>query len=84
MFSNIIVQNYELLKMICLLIVEINRLAGITTLSLLMAKDSVQIVSIDNEPAMQIKAKENLQVWVNNKRLTFCANDTLSVLNNMA
>lgn len=107
MFSNIIVQDYELLKMICPLAVEMSRLVGvtvsaypyssdslsivelgggtgITTLSLLMAKDSVQVVSIDNEPTMQAKARENLRTWVNNKRLTFCANDALSALSSMA
>lgn len=107
MFSSVIVQDYELLKMICPLAVEMSRLVGavvsaypdnsnyvsvvelgggtgITTLSLLMAKDNVQIVSIDNEPAMQAKARQNLHTWVDNQRLTFCANDALSALTNMA
>lgn len=107
MFSNIIVQDYELLKMICPLAIEMSRLVGmtvgaypdnsellsvvelgggtgITTLSLLMAKASVHVVSVDNEPAMQTKAKENLHAWLTNNRLTFCANDALSALNNMA
>jgi ubiquinone/menaquinone biosynthesis C-methylase UbiE len=106
MFSSIIVQDYEMLKMICPLAVEMSRLVGatvgaypdnseqlsvvelgggtgITTLSLLMAKDSTQIMSVDIEPAMQAQAEKNLQAWVDNKRLSFYADDALTALRNM-
>lgn len=107
MFSNVIVNDYELLKLICPMAAEMNRLVGqavaaypdssnslsivelgsgtgITTLSLLMAKNTAQIVSIDNQADMQAIAKENLQTWMNDKRLTFVTNDALSALKDMA
>ncbi|MDO9213512.1 MAG: methyltransferase domain-containing protein [Methylococcales bacterium] len=107
MFSTVIVQDYEMLKMICPLAVEMSRLVGvtvgaypdkseplsvvelgggtgITTLSLLMAKDSAQIISVDIEPAMQAQAQQNLQAWMDNNRLSFYADDALSALKNIA
>jgi len=107
MFSSIIVDDYDIIKMICPSMVEMSRLVGatvsvypdnceqlsivelgggtgITTLSLLMAKDSAYIVSVDIEPAMQAQAKKNLHSWVDNKHLSFCTNDALSALQNMA
>jgi len=107
MFSSIIVDDYDIIKMICPSMVEMSRLVGatvsaypnnseqlsivelgggtgITTLSLLMAKDSVHLVSVDIEPAMQAQAKKNLHSWVDNNRLSFCTNDALSALQNMA
>jgi tRNA (cmo5U34)-methyltransferase len=107
MFSSTIVQDYDMLKLICPLAVEMNRLVGqqvaaypdsseplkiielgsgtgITTLSLLLAKNHAHIVSIDNQVSMQEVAQKNLQTWVDNKRLEFCHNDALSALQNMA
>lgn len=105
MFSNIIVQDYEMLNQLCPLAVEMSRLVGltvkaypdsseilsvvelgggtgITTLSLLMAKDTLQVISIDNQPSMQAQAKKNLHAW--EQRLSFYANDALSALKTMA
>lgn len=105
MFSNIIVQDYDMLKLLCPLAVEMSRLVGltvsaypdnsellsvvelgggtgITTLSLLMAKDTLQVISIDNQPSMQAQAKKNLYAW--EQRLSFYADDALSALKTMA
>ncbi len=104
MFSNIIVQNYDMLKLLSPLAIEMSRLVGltvsaypdnseilsvvelgggtgITTLSLLMAKDSLQVISIDNQLSMQAQAKKNLHTWEH--RLSFCVDDALSALKGM-
>lgn len=107
MFSTIMVEEYEMLKLICPLAVEMNRLVGmivsayadtaaalsvvelgggtgITTLTLLNAKDTLHLVSVDNQTTMQAQAKKHLQTWIDNKRLTLCTNDALSALQSMA
>jgi ubiquinone/menaquinone biosynthesis C-methylase UbiE len=107
MFSTTIVQDYDMLKLICPLAVEMNRLVGltvsaypngteplsivelgggtgITTLTLLTANDSAQILSIDNQASMQAQAKKNLHAWLASERLNFCTNDALSALQNIA
>jgi tRNA (cmo5U34)-methyltransferase len=107
MFSDTIVQDYDMLKLICPLAVEMNRLVGltvsaypetssplsvvelgggtgITTLTLLNAKDTLHILSIDNQATMQAEAKKHLQAWIDNNRLSLCTNDALSALQNMA
>lgn len=107
LFSNIIVQDYDMLKLICPLAVEMNRLVGqqvsiypdnletlqivelgsgtgITTLTLLLARENAHIVSVDNQASMQQVAQKNLQTWVDNHRLQFCHNDALSALQTMA
>ena len=61
-------------------VVEIGGGTGITTLSLLTAKDTVHVHSIDNEPTMQEQAKQCLQKWVNEGRLSFCGDDALTAL----
>jgi tRNA (cmo5U34)-methyltransferase len=107
MFSDTIVQDYDMLKLICPLAVEMNRLVGmtvsaypetsaplsvvelgggtgITTLTLLNAKNTLHIVSVDNQATMQAEAKKHLQTWIDNNFLTLCTNDALSALQNMA
>jgi ubiquinone/menaquinone biosynthesis C-methylase UbiE len=107
MFSTAIVQDYDMLKLICPLAVEMNRLVGhsvsaypetdeplsivelgggtgITTLTLLTAKDNTQLLSIDNQASMQTQAKKNLHTWLASDRLSFCTNDALSALQNLA
>jgi tRNA (cmo5U34)-methyltransferase len=107
MFSTIMVEEYEMLKLICPLAVEMNRLVGmtvsaypdtvvplsvvelgggtgITTLTLLNAKDTLHLVSVDNQETMQAQAKKNLQAWIETNRLTLCTTDALSALQNMA
>lgn len=107
MFSAAIVQDYDMLKLICPSAVEMNRLVGltvsaypdsaellsivelgggtgITTLTLLTAKDNTQILSIDNQASMQTQAKKNLHSWLASERLSFCTNDALSALQNLA
>lgn len=107
MFSNVIVQDYDMLKLICPLALEMNHLVGvtvsaypdtieplsivelgggtgITTLTLLTAKETSHIVSVDNQASMQAVARKNLHAWVDDDSLTFCTNDALSALKSMA
>ena len=65
-------------------IVELGGGTGITTLSLLNAKDKIHIVSVDNEPVMQNQAKKHLQRWVDEEKLAFCGDDALTALINLA
>jgi tRNA (cmo5U34)-methyltransferase len=67
-----------------LTVVELGGGTGITTLSLLTASDKFNILSIDNEPVMQEQAKTNLHEWVAEGRLTFCGDDALTALTNIA
>jgi len=64
-------------------IVELGGGTGITTLSLLNAKDNVHIVSVDNEPVMQNQAKNHLQQWVDAGKLAFRSEDALTALQNL-
>ena len=104
MFSGVIGQEYQMLKLICPYATEMSRLVGvevaevsrhkqtdlhvlelgggtgITTLSILSAADTFQVLSVDNEPTMQNQAKQSLQEWVKAGRLTFSADDALSAL----
>jgi tRNA (cmo5U34)-methyltransferase len=65
-------------------VVELGGGTGITTLSLLNASDKLKIFSIDNEPVMQDQAKKHLQKWVEHGKLTFCGDDALTALKNIA
>ena len=65
-------------------VVELGGGTGITTLSLLTASDKFDILSIDNEPVMQDQAKKHLQKWVDHGKLTFCGDDALTALKNIA
>lgn len=65
-------------------VVEIGGGTGITTLALLAAKDSINVFSIDNEPAMQNQAKQNLRQWSDAGRLTFSGDDALAALAGLA
>ncbi len=67
----------------CLNVLEIGGGTGITTLAILSATDNLHITSIDNEPVMQAQAKQHLQSWSEQKRLTFSADDALSALQKM-
>lgn len=107
LFSDTIVQQYDLLKLICplaeemsglvgkvisdypdnsepLSVVELGGGTGVTTSFILKAKHSLQVLSIDSDPAMQAQAKRDLQTWVDSNHLTFSTNDALSALQNMA
>lgn len=107
MFSGIIGQEYEMLKRLSPLAIEMSRRVGesvsaypvntseplsvveigsgtgITTLALLTAKEAVCILSIDNEPTMQNQAKQNLQKWLEEGKLAFCADDALTALTSL-
>ena len=61
-------------------LVELGGGTGITTLSLLSAREDLNIVSIDNEPTMQNQAKQNLHTWHESGRLAFSGNDALTAL----
>lgn len=105
-FSGVIGQEYELLKLICPLATEMSRLVGlvvsdfpgatheelsiielgggtgITTLSILNARNNLKILSVDSEPVMQNQAKNNLHQWVAEHKLAFCSDDALTALKN--
>ncbi len=107
MFSGVIGQNYDMLKLICPLSVEMSRLVGeavreysqqhmgllsvvelgsgtgITTLAILSARDTINILSIDSEPTMQNQAKQNLQAWVEQGCLQFSGDDALTALQSL-
>lgn len=105
MFSGVIGQEYETLKLICPLATKMSQLVGeavaqfadarlnqalsvmelgggtgITTLSILLASDSLSIVSVDSEPTMQNQARQSLHEWIEQGRLTFDPRDALSAL----
>jgi ubiquinone/menaquinone biosynthesis C-methylase UbiE len=65
-------------------IVELGGGTGITTLALLTASDKLNILSIDNEPVMLEQAKKHLDMWVQQGKLSFCGDDALMALNNIA
>ena len=64
-------------------LIELGGGTGITTLSILLANNDLQVLSVDNEPTMQNQAKQSLRDWVNSGRLEFCCNDALTVLKNL-
>ncbi|MDD5114517.1 MAG: class I SAM-dependent methyltransferase [Methylobacter sp.] len=76
------VSDYQHESESTLSIVELGGGTGITTLSLLNAKDNAHIISVDNEPVMQNQAKKNLQRWVSEEKLSFCSDDALTALKN--
>ena len=65
-------------------VVELGTGTGITTLSLLTARDDMGVFSIDNEPTMQNQAKANLAPWAERGKLVFCGDDALTALRNIA
>jgi tRNA (cmo5U34)-methyltransferase len=67
-----------------LTVIELGGGTGITTLSLLTASDKFNILSIDNEPVMQEQAKKHLHKWAVEGKLTFCGDDALAALKNIA
>lgn len=66
-----------------LTVVELGGGTGITTLSLLSAREDLTIVSIDNEPTMQNQAKQTLHTWQETGRLAFNGDDVLTALQDM-
>ena len=110
MFSGVIGQEYQILKLICPLAAKMSQLVGervgetivnlpsdrdfsvlelgggtgITTLAILMAGESVNVISVDSEPTMQKQAKHSLQQWAEQGRLSFDGRDALSVLKDTA
>ena len=65
-------------------VVELGGGTGITTLAMLSGKSLLQILSIDNEPTMQDQAKVYLKKWVDEDVLSFCGEDALTALKNLA
>lgn len=61
-------------------VLELGGGTGITTLSILSANERLKVLSVDNEPTMQNQAKQSLQAWVDQGRLTFCGDDALTAL----
>lgn len=67
-----------------LTVIELGGGTGITTLSLLTASDKFNVFSIDNEPVMQEQANKHLHKWAAEGKLTFCGDDALTALTNIA
>ena len=65
-------------------ILELGGGTGITTLSLLLSDESVQVLSVDSEPTMQNQAKLSLKQWADSGRLSFDGRDALTVLKSLA
>jgi len=108
MFSGIIGQDYDMLKLICpfavemsqavgravgehakdsgqaLQVVELGGGTGITTLAILSAHPDLTVLSIDNSETMQAQAKQHLKAWADAGRVSFCGDDALSALQNLA
>lgn len=108
MFSGVIGREYQMLKLICPLAMEMSRLVGeelkafclhrreaidvlelgtgtgITTLAIISADDRVNVLSVDNEPTMQSQAKQSLQAWTDQGRLSFSGDDALTALQCLA
>lgn len=61
-------------------VLELGGGTGITTLSLLTARDDAQIISIDCAATMQDQAKQHLKQWVEAGRLRFYLQDALAAL----
>lgn len=70
-------------KQAVLNVVEIGGGTGITTLALLTSRNDLHVTSIDNEPTMQNQAKQHLNAWSEENRLTFNGLDALSALQTM-
>lgn len=108
MFSGVIGQEYQMLKLICpyaatmsqlvgeavaavarqhdqaIRVVELGGGTGITSLALLSADQRLELLSVDNEPTMQNQARQNLQDWVRQGRLSFSTDDALTALRGLA
>ena len=65
-------------------VVELGGGTGITTLAMLSGKNNLHILSVDNEPTMQDQAKVHLKQWVDEGQLSFCGDDALTDLQNLA
>ncbi len=65
-------------------VVELGGGTGITTLAMLSGKNNLHILSVDNEPTMQDQAKVHLKQWVDEGQLSFCGDDALTALQNLA
>jgi ubiquinone/menaquinone biosynthesis C-methylase UbiE len=61
-------------------VVELGGGTGITSLAILTANEQLTLLSIDNEPTMQNQAKQNLQSWQDEGRLSYSDQDALSAL----
>lgn len=63
---------------------EIGCGTGITSLSLLTAREGMTLTAVDNEPDMLNQARHNLAEWVASGRLRLLEADALSALRNLA
>jgi len=59
---------------------EIGCGTGLTTLSLLKAREDIELVAVDNEPTMLEQAKRHLTHWIENGQLLLIETDALSGL----
>ena len=65
-------------------VIELGGGTGITSLAILSADEQLTLLSIDNEPTMQNQAKQALQTWVDEGRLSFSGLDALSALQSLS
>ena len=61
-------------------LIEIGCGTGITTAQLMACRDNIEIVGVDNAPAMLSQARQNLAAELENGRLRLIENDALSHL----
>ncbi len=61
-------------------VLEIGGGTGITSLAILTAREDCHVLVIDNEPDMLDQARQNLQQWADQGRLTFLEQDALTAL----
>lgn len=61
-------------------VVELGGGTGITSTAILSASENLTLISVDNEPTMQSQAKNNLQQWQEQGRLSFSGDDALTAL----
>jgi len=75
--------NYAQNSSSTLQVLELGGGTGITTLSLLLADESIKVLSVDSEPTMQNQAKQSLKQWADSGRLSFDGRDALTVLKSL-
>jgi len=76
--------NYAQNSSSTLQVLELGGGTGITTLSLLLADESIKVLSVDSEPTMQNQAKQSLKQWADSGRLSFDGRDALTVLKSVS
>jgi tRNA (cmo5U34)-methyltransferase len=74
------VGQYAAARSGALQVLELGGGTGITTLAILNAAETAQVLSVDSEPVMQGQARQSLARWIDAGRLQFQLDDALSAL----